>query len=131
MWFNLTEDDEKLITALVDKNPVSVNDLLTADPLMIKLHALRTRITDFKTEQAELQSFRDAVQIDEGTDCDGDACVSYSDDGAYVMTWTWVSNEDAGIEDDEATERCDSCGDPLETAQIGLCDGCQGDEEAA
>jgi hypothetical protein len=30
--------------------------------------------------------------------------VSRSDEGAYVMCWVWVSNEDAGIEEPEDEE---------------------------
>ncbi len=106
MWFNLDDDDQALITALVDKMPVSASDLATADPLAVKLHALRSRITDFKTEQADLDAYRGAVETNDDLECDDDAVVLpvVLVGGAFVMTWAWVTNEDAGIEDDDSDD---------------------------
>ena len=99
MWFNLDDDDQKLITALVDKMPAS--DLATADPLAVKLHALHSRITDFKAEQANYGAYRSAVNTSDELECDEDATVSPGGDpGAWVHTWTWVTNEEAGIKEE-------------------------------
>lgn len=42
---------------------------------------------------------------------DDDAILSKSDEGAYVMAWVWISNEDMGVieEDENAAE---ATGDP-------------------
>lgn len=43
--------------------------------------------------------YRDAMmtRAEEGTlECDPDAVVSESDGGAYVMTWSWVGDEEIG-----------------------------------
>ena len=50
------------------------------------------------------KAYRDAVQTEEGVlECDDLAVVSISDDGgAYVQTWTWVPDEAAGIDRDQA-----------------------------
>ena len=103
MWFNLNDDDQALITALCDKIFVTAGDLHTADPLAVNLHALRSRITYFKDEQAGLGAYRSGVETDDDFEVDPDACVSVGDapGGAWVHTWVWVTNEQAGVEEDE------------------------------
>jgi hypothetical protein len=54
-------------------------------------------VTAFAARQAsELAAYRDAVKVREGElEVDDNAIVSVSDDdGAYVMTWSWVSADD-------------------------------------
>lgn len=72
-----------------------------------------------KREEPELNPYRDAA---EGADFDDDAIVSKGkDNGAYVMAWIWVSDEDAGI------EHCDKCDAVLPEAgdgYDGLCADC-------
>jgi hypothetical protein len=52
------------------------------------------------------QRYRDAAPVEDGVlEIDGDALVSRGFEeegarGAYVQCWVWVSDEDAGIEDD-------------------------------
>jgi hypothetical protein len=94
MWFNLDDDDRKLITAIADGDLSDVNK--------IKLIALRSRLTDQETGQRDLQAYRDAVETSDELEVDADAIVSPGGDpGAFVMTWTWVSNEKAGIDEEE------------------------------
>ena len=58
-----------------------------------------------KETEYEDTFFRDAIEGNDELECDPDAVVSPGDDpGAWVMTWTWVSNEEAGIEEDEEEE---------------------------
>jgi len=48
--------------------------------------------------------YRDAMmtKTEEGTlECDSDAVVSLSDNGAYVMTWSWVGDEEIEEEGDD------------------------------
>lgn len=60
---------------------------------------LRISEMDDRTLQARYQAYRDNVDVNGGEiEDDADALVSESDDGgAYVMTWSWVSDWDAGI----------------------------------
>jgi hypothetical protein len=73
---------------------------------VVKIQARLDQYTSAETTDAR---FRDAafdiVAPTEG-DFDHDDCavVSRSDEGAYVMCWVWVSNEDAGIEEPEDEE---------------------------
>lgn len=39
----------------------------------------------------------DAVDVDDELEMDPDAIVSRGENGAFVMTWSWVSNEQAGL----------------------------------
>lgn len=83
------------------------------------LQALSEKIYDRIAEmndpaiQARYQAYRDAVVTSEGSiECDDGALVSEGDDpGAYVMTWTWVTNDQAGIEDED--KMCSICGEPV------------------
>lgn len=57
-------------------------------------------------EKDPLTALFRAASVDDGDDgtleFDDDAVVSISDDGgAYVMSWSWVSNADAGIGPEE------------------------------
>jgi len=56
------------------------------------------------------QAYRDAVAVSEGElEVDDDAVVSLSDDeGAYVQTWTWISDIEAGL-----VKICPDCADEL------------------
>jgi hypothetical protein len=61
-------------------------------------------------EQADLDAhaFMAAVQVDDELELDPDAVVSRGDDGAFVMTWTWVSNAEAFIEAVDYDDEVDS-----------------------
>lgn len=43
--------------------------------------------------------FRNAVNTGDNLNVDGDAVISESDEGAWVMSWSWVTNDQAGIEE--------------------------------
>lgn len=60
-------------------------------------------------EEPGLSVFQDAFHGTDGeVELADPGIVSDGDEGAYVMTWSWVSNDDAGIEnpvcDEEAEE---------------------------
>ena len=69
-----------------------------------------TIVTEIAPPEPEPQTLEDryrdaahAKQRDGELEIDGDAVVSMGEDpGAYVAAWVWVSNEEAGIEE-EAT----------------------------
>lgn len=102
----LTDDQCKLIPS----------DLLTQEPDFaecVSYHA--------KKQDPALNVYRDAAGNDD-IEVDDNAIVSKGDDnGAYVMAWVWVSDEDAGI------EHCDKCDAVLPEAgdgYDGLCAEC-------
>ncbi len=45
----------------------------------------------------DTEAFRSAVETDDELEVDDDAIISRGDDGAFVMTWTYISNAEAGI----------------------------------
>ena len=49
------------------------------------------------------KAYRNAVEVSDELEMHEDAPVSLGDSGAFVQTWTWVSNIEAGI--------CITCGD--------------------
>lgn len=67
--------------------------------------ALKARLDEVVAEESDpawrfmRDAYRDAVERKDGEiEIDDDAEVSMGDDsGAYVMVWTWVNDEDAGI----------------------------------
>jgi hypothetical protein len=93
MWINLSDDEIASIEAAQ-----SGRHKWGPSPL----EALVERIATQKTEQADYQSYRDAISTHDELEVDDDAMVSVGDDpGAWVHAWIWVSNEEAGIPDEE------------------------------
>lgn len=50
-------------------------------------------------------AFLNAVDTDDDLEVDEDAVISRGDDGAFVMSWSWVSNEKAGLEPELALDK--------------------------
>jgi hypothetical protein len=46
-------------------------------------------------------AFAAAVKTDDELEVDGDTVISRGDDGAFVMAWVFVTNEEAGVETPE------------------------------
>lgn len=92
MWIRLEEDEINQIVAVLPVGELSSNLLAPPHP--------------------DASAFIQAVETDDALEVDGDAVISRGDEGAFVMAWTWVSNEQAGInldpEDDE--EKVDAFG---------------------
>lgn len=105
MWINFSEED----LALLQKGLHGEHGLVTTTERM-QMQALAATITDRVAEQRtpEAQQYRDGLPyLSEGDwDVDGDAIVSAgADEGAYVMVWRWVSNDDAGIKEESDDEQ--------------------------
>jgi hypothetical protein len=80
MWINLDEQQLRLLQQRVPE-----------------LHA---RIQWRDADQEKF--FRAACEhSNDDIEFDPDAVVSQGDDGAFVMAWYWVSNDDAGIEEED------------------------------
>lgn len=94
MWLKLTDNDAAFLVELLDRE---LKEALHLDD--IGLRKLRSIFDELnKPEDPDDDRFRKAVATDDELECDPDAVVSMSDDGAFVMTWTYVTNEEAGIE---------------------------------
>lgn len=84
MWIRLDDAERKQLLALVLDGPLA--EKLKEAP------------------DADAGAFMDAVDVDDELEMDPDAIVSRGEDGAFVMTWSWVSNEKAGLHCSEAEE---------------------------
>lgn len=123
MWINLTKDQLELIKTTVSvtlgKLPAAQEIVTTIEETMERAFCPDNAIwiekaKDFHQDEGQ-------VEVDEQSD--GSALVSDSEDGAYIMAWVWVSNEDAGF-----TFTCDSCSGTWtidEKADTGICKDCQ------
>lgn len=58
------------------------------------------RMAWYAAPDANDQRYRDAVETNDELEMDADAVTSIGDEGAFVMTWTFVRNEDAGVSDE-------------------------------
>lgn len=82
---------------------------LLVEPENAALKSLRDRFVHLYGEEHDsehrriVDAYRAGVVVRDGEiEMDDDAEVSLGDDpGAYVMVWTWVSNEDAGLHESE------------------------------
>ncbi|MBN9314206.1 MAG: hypothetical protein J0I99_00550 [Devosia sp.] len=100
MWFKLSDAEQSLVqhhlrSAIADQGP---------DPKAI---TLADRLTsDAKPETEDAQAYRDAADDPFGeVNVDEDAPVTVSaSGGAWVLAWVYVSDADAGIEEDEEGE---------------------------
>lgn len=87
MWVRLENEEIDQILSLIPSGPLAEKLRREPDP--------------------DAAAFIAAVDIDDDLEVDEDAVVSRGeDDGAFVMSWVWVTNEAAGItladlEDDE------------------------------
>lgn len=109
---SLTIHELTMITAAVGHTK-----LVSFEELKQKIQAVIDEESDPEFRKIR-DAYRDAVTTRDGeTEQDGDAEVSLGDDpGAYVMTWTWVPAEDAGV--------CISCGELFGTAGDGWMGEC-------
>ena len=107
----VTEDEYHMLSRLL---PVT-------NPFWQKLHVAFNQ----SEKEAELDAaYIAAVEKTDELQVDSDTMVSYSDDGAWVMTWTFVSDSAAGV------QVCAGCEVPfvetrLEQTEFGaFCSAC-------
>jgi len=104
MWINLSDEE---VESIRQANLVSMKATggLVGCGLMLK------RIAESQVENnSDLhRKYREAISsIDGKMEIDDDAIVSIgADDGAYIMAWVWVTNEDAGIESEDEEDKVD------------------------
>lgn len=94
MWIRLDEAEIQEILQSIRAGPLANKFREPADP--------------------DASVFIAAVATNDELEVDEDTVVSRGDDGAFVMSWTWVSNADAGFnnrdDDDEEEETASSLG---------------------
>lgn len=78
MWIRLTDDEIAEILKSIPDGELAMKLRDPPDPESI--------------------AFAGAVRQSDELEVDPDAVVSRGEDGAFVMSWVWVSNEEAGIE---------------------------------
>ena len=112
MWMQLDEAQQKALERVLEDATMFATmqrgESKDAD-------VIAERLAWYRAPDANDQRFRNAVNTNNELEMDDDAVTSVGGDGAFVMTWTFVSNEAAGVTDDEDWS-CDNCG---ETAQDG------------
>lgn len=105
MWIQLTKEEVPSLVAILNKHHEGA-------PFLERL-ALYQAIDEDPDSEAFRATAQDLYYSDFEIDMvDDDAVVSRSDDGAYVHLWGWVSNEAAGLseDDDEHDDTCEAGG---------------------
>lgn len=98
MWLRLDDDQIQTLQTLVD---IGLR-LRGEDEGRRHLAGIQKVLTD--GPHPDTEAFAAAVQTSDELEVDGDTVISRGDDGAFVMSWSWVSNEDAGLQVDEEDE---------------------------
>lgn len=101
MWLRLDDHDTAFLIELLDRERKERHHI--DDEGAKKLQVIFDRL-NAEADPIDDQ-FRNAVATSDELEVDPDAVVSRGDDGAFVMSWSWVSNEDAGV-----VAACENCG---------------------
>jgi hypothetical protein len=110
MWFQLNQKELEI-----------VRDALSYSIANNRAGALQLQEKFYEGPDPCDELFRSAVLTSDELEVDPDAVVSRGEDGAFVMSWTWVSNEDAGIKD----ACCENCGS-TDNDGSDVCSDCGG-----
>lgn len=112
MWINLQPDELKVIDNALHR--------LMASTAHDEAKAVRERLAEFekwkRPEDGQIITRARELYADDETEIDDDPAVSHADDGTWVAAWVWVSNEEAGLIDNEdgddpEEETCRTCGE--------------------
>jgi hypothetical protein len=104
MWINLTDAQWDLVSlALRERGKVPDLAAQELGALIAEQVANRLDPENAKWISAAEERYLSCGPTDGDIDIDSDAVVSDSDEGAYVMLWGWIRNEDVGLpgSDDE------------------------------
>jgi hypothetical protein len=77
MWVRLENDEIDLILSVIPAGGLAERLRSEPDP--------------------DTAAFVGAIDTNDDLEIDGDTVISRGDEGAFVMSWIWVSNEAAGI----------------------------------
>ena len=90
MWVRLDKKELDLVTSgLAQLSELGDRDEVTS---------LITRLHEKADPDPVDEHFRSAVETSDELEVDPDAVVSRGEDGAFVMSWSWVGNDAAGVE---------------------------------
>ncbi|WP_028732958.1 hypothetical protein [Rhizobium leguminosarum] len=84
MWIRLEKDEIDLILKSVPEGTLAEKLRKPVDP--------------------DTEAFVAAVETSDDLEVDPDTVVSRGDEGAFVMSWTWISNEKAGLPPSDGEE---------------------------
>lgn len=110
MWVRLDENELEI-----------VQDALSYSIANNRAGALKLAQRLAEDPDPDTSAFVCAVKTNDELEVDADAVISRGEDGAFVMSWSWVSNEQAGIEDDDIAS-CESCGNTDNNGSDVCCD---------
>lgn len=103
-WINHTDDDLLNLILAVDQmaiNTVQVGPKATYEALSKTLRDRLTPDPDADRFYEAASNLDSSHRLSEPDEYQNPPFISKSENGAYVMAWIWVSNEDAGIRDIE------------------------------
>lgn len=131
MWINLSDDE--LVIAKQALSRKATFHLVSSHAEEAKaVQALLSRIAEIESwkrpEDGQIITRARELYANDETEIDDDPAVSHADDGTWVAAWVWVSNEEAGLIDDEdgddpEEETCRTCGETYN----GYSDGYDGE----
>ncbi|WP_112904538.1 hypothetical protein [Rhizobium leguminosarum] len=84
MWIRLEKDEIDLILKSVQEGTLAEKLRTPADP--------------------DAEAFVAAVETSDDLEVDSDSIISRGEEGAFVMSWTWISNEKAGLSPSDGEE---------------------------
>ncbi|WP_454287207.1 hypothetical protein [Rhizobium arsenicireducens] len=97
MWLHFDDNETAFLVELLARE---LKEHLHVDNTGVhKLQAILEKLT--AEPDPDTAAFASAVQTSDELEVDGDVVISRGDEGAFVMSWSWVSNEEAGIEDND------------------------------
>jgi hypothetical protein len=88
MWVNLDKNEIDQILKSIQEGPLAAKLSKPADP--------------------DTEAFAAAVKTDDELEVDPDTIISRGDDGAFVMSWTWVYNAQAGLPSSDDDDHADA-----------------------
>lgn len=99
-WVSFTTAETEALRRILFHTELTSDEQAQAD-----VASISSRLDQYEAPEAKNPAFREAAGAlefvrDGECEIDDHAVVSGSDEGAYVMAWVWVSNEDAGVETD-------------------------------
>lgn len=119
MWINLTDEELRLVKEQLRAACRDDGEKNAAETLLDRIDELETAGPhDAEYISAMEERYGTHPWTDGDVDFDSEPMVSSGDGGAYVMAWFWVSDEIAGIEDEDEN-LCRTCGEEYDEGGDG------------
>lgn len=120
MWLRLDDYEAAFLAELLNRE--LKEQLHVDDEGKGKLQPIFDRLNE--QPDPDTAAFATAVDTNDELEVDSDTVISRSDDGAFVMAWAYVTNEQAGIEPEEDAS-CENCGN-TDNDGSDICPDCGG-----